>query len=218
MLTLPSLTLTLVPDRDLINQMFAHWVSKVETRGLSGVHYFNFTATSNKAFRHNQKPLISDHWGHLQGKKCPEKQPWNMLYRPQTPLNSPGTWAIHHIYQWSWVTTCVPVHCCKVWDSPGPGPFGQVTLGQKEMVCTSLSKILTVSKNPQTNMFLLIVGQLRYPEVLLPQSKSISAFKLFLMVIFWFYCKIILYNSTLNNKLESTQQEFLFALICLVSK
>jgi threonine aldolase len=33
------------------------------------------------------------------------------------------------------------------------------------MVHTSLSKILTVSKNPQTNMFLLIVGQLRYPEV-----------------------------------------------------
>ena len=55
-----------------------------------------------------------------------------------------------------------------VWDSPGPGPFGQVTLGQKKKVCTSLSKILTVSKNPQTNMFLLIVGQLRYPEVAKP--------------------------------------------------
>ena len=88
-----------------------------------------------------------------------------MLYRPQTPLNSPDTWAIHHIYQWSQVTAHVPVHCSMVWDSPGPGPFGQVTLGQKKMVRTSLSKILTISKNSQTNMLLLIVGQLRYPEV-----------------------------------------------------
>jgi hypothetical protein len=34
------------------------------------------------------------------------------------------------------------------------------------MVRTSLSKILTISKNSQTNMLLLIVGQLRYPEVI----------------------------------------------------
>ena len=37
--------------------------------------------------------------------------------------------------------------------------------GTKKKVRTSLSKILTISKNSQTNMLLLIIGQLRYPEV-----------------------------------------------------
>jgi hypothetical protein len=46
MLTPPSLTLTLVLDYDLTNQMFAYSESKVETRGLSCLHYSNFTPTS----------------------------------------------------------------------------------------------------------------------------------------------------------------------------
>ena len=125
MLTPPSLTLTLVLYYDLTNQMFVYSESKVETRGL----YVYIIPTSlqpvlNKAFIHNQKPLISDHWGHPQGGKWPE----NILYRPLTPLNSPGTWAVSHIYQWSQVTTHVPTHCSMVWDSPGPGPFYQTAL------------------------------------------------------------------------------------------
>ena len=75
----------------------------------------------------------------------------------------------------------IPVHCSMVWDSPGPGPFGRVTLGQKKMVCTSLSKILTISKNSQTNMLLLIVGQLRYPEVL----TELCSFTVFLQWRAW---------------------------------
>ena len=51
----------LVLDHDLTKQMFAYSVSNVEIRGLSCAHYHNFTATSNKGFRHSQKPLLSDH-------------------------------------------------------------------------------------------------------------------------------------------------------------
>ena len=46
--------------------------------------------------------------------------------------------------------------------------------GTKKMDHTSLSKILTISKNSQTNMLLLIVGQLRYPEVLHAQSDLVT--------------------------------------------
>ena len=89
-----------------------------------------------------------------QGEKCLEKQPWymgNPSYIPVIPSHCTCTSPLLHGLRYPWTRA--------IWSGHP---------GAKKMVCTSLSKILTVSKNPQTNMFLLIVSQLRYPEVMLP--------------------------------------------------
>ena len=79
----PSWTLTLVLNYDLTNQMFACSESKVETRGLSCVHYSNFTATSTLY-------TTRSHWYQIieathRGKKAQNNSPGACYIDPRHP-------------------------------------------------------------------------------------------------------------------------------------
>jgi hypothetical protein len=60
--------------------------------------------------------------------------------------------------------------------------------GTRKMVCTSLCEILTFNKNLQTNMFILIVGQLRYPEVLSTTLLVWPCLLSYHLGSYWVYC------------------------------
>ena len=63
--------------------------------------------------------------------------------------------------------------------------------GTRKMVCTSLCEILTFSKNLQTNMFILIVGQLRYPEVLSTTLLVWPCLLSYHLGSYWVYCGML---------------------------
>ena len=93
-------------------------------------------------------------WNH------PNNSPGSFDMDPKHHSNSPCTWAIHHITQWTWVRKHSPCPRAMVQISPGPGSHPQTIPGAFRMTRRYQSKITTLSRNPNTKQFLLRVGEI----------------------------------------------------------